>query len=474
MRRYLLATLLAAVLGGCGRAPAAAPQPAASPEAPAAAAAPEEFAEVKAARANYEKAVAANPGNLVGLRRLAEQNYAVAQSRGDGENAKFFQGEVERLGNAYREFCEGIYAAAKREADRSPEWQARYDRWVRCVEELRHKCPGNAALITMAEERRDRAVLMETATTLFDMEARAAKDAVELSEDPTTAAAKLAIFRAWMRSSGLVKPVEEDATGTVEDDGAGEILKKIDALIAEYEQKCVAAASAAEGVAIYRDLEFLSDFQWAGEGGEVTTEGSAVKVAAGDAGGSIECLHDDWIEFELMLEARLGESGRLWFGARPQVVGDRKEYRKKCKVELEGGEWHVLRVHVTAGELRIGLIEGENISIVGGPINLPPVGGAIKAGFMIGLEAGVAVELRNLKVKITRGGESFVTEDESPSKQKAAEEPSSDEEEDEDDPGMEPGGVDPGGEEEEPEGGDEEEESASALYRRGAGIVPNA
>ena len=92
MRRYLLATLLAAVLGGCGRAPAAAPQPAASPEAPAAAAAPEEFAEVKAARANYEKAVAANPGNLVGLRRLAEQNYAVAQSRGDGENAKFFQG----------------------------------------------------------------------------------------------------------------------------------------------------------------------------------------------------------------------------------------------------------------------------------------------------------------------------------------------------------------------------------------------
>jgi len=485
MRRYLLAGLLAAALGGCGRAPAAAPETAASPETPAAsAAAPDEFADVKAARVNYDKAVAANPGNLAGLRRLAEQNRAFAQSRGDGETAKFFDGEVERLGNAYREFCEGIYAKAKRDADLCPEWQDRYERWEKCAAELRRKCPENAALIAMAEERRDRATLMEKATTMFDMETRAAKDAVEQNEDPETAVAKLAIFRAWMRGSGLIKQVEEGERGPVDDDGAGEILKKTDVLIAEYETQCVAEAPAAEGDTAYRDLEFLADFQWAGEGGECTSEGSTVKVDAGENGGSIECLHDDWVEFELLLEVRPAETGRLWFGARPQVAGDRKEYKKKCKVELEGEEWHLLRVHVTAGELRVALIKGEkgeDIRVVGGPVDLPPVGAAVKPGFMIGLEAGVTIELRNLKARVTRGGEGFVKEDGSSRKQKPPEESPPDE--DEDDPGMDPGGVDPGGEDEEPEGGEEEggeeaggegEESAWKHCRGGAGIVPNA
>ncbi len=512
MRRYLLPGLLAAVIGGCGRTPAAAPETAASPETPAAAvAAPDQFADVKAARVNYEKAVAANPGSLAGLRRLADQNRAFAQNRGDHESVKFFDGEIERLAAAYREFCEGIYAKAKRDADLCLEWQDRYGRWEKCAVELMRACPENTALIAMAKERQDRATLMEKATTMFDMEARAAKDAIEQNEDPETAVAKLVIFRAWMRGSGLIKPVEEGEAAPVDDDGAGEILKKTDALIAEYETKCVAEAPAADGDAMYRDLEFLADFQWAGEGGECTSEGNGVKVEAGENGGSIECLHNEWLEFELLLEVRLAETGRLWFGARPQVAGDRKEYKKKCKVELDGEEWHRLRVHVTAGELRIAQIKGEkgeDISVVGGPIELPPVGAVVKPGFMIGLEGGVTVEIRNLKARVTKGGEGFVKEDESSRKQDAPEETESPEEE-EADPGMEPGGVDPGGEEAKPEGGEEAkpeggeeakpeggeeakpeggeeakpegggdaggegEGSAWAPCRRGAGIVPD-
>ncbi len=476
MRRYLLPCLLAAALFGCGGKKAASPEATTSEATTsetttsetatsAAPAAPpvDPYPEVTARRTTFVQAKQKNPNpeSTMGLLKQAEQILVLARNKGDAESVKFFEKEVEELRKRYRDFCEGIYAKAEKEAELMPDWSDRYTRWEKCVSELKNKCPENAAMVAAADDRMNRAMLMESANVRFSTLADEAKTAAVENNDPETAVAKLAIFRAWMRGSGLIRPPKE---GEVEagiqqsDDGAGDLLKKAEALITEYEAKCTVDKAAAEADTADRELEFVADFQWTGEGGSANTEGTTTKVETGDNGGSIECLHEEWHEFTLMLEVRLEEGSNLWFGTRAQVVGDRKEYKKKCKVEFADKEWHRLQVLVTATRLKVAELKGEgdkDIAFIGEIEDLPPVGSSVKGGIMIGLAAGTTLELRNLKARVNKGGPGFVKEDGSGKTEAAPKKPAPEEEEEEEGMNPDPGGDEPKGGDE-PQGGEDE------------------
>ncbi len=425
--------LLCVVGGGSCKRRQSTAQKAAAPQTAAPASRKEFFLqELKKQKARYENLVKRAPGELNLHRRNAQALLMNARRLGDQELVKYFQKELARLDAEFRAKALKVFREAEREAEtKNPEvmapdeaWYEREGVWNACVEDLKalKSTYSNAGviadLIRDAEARREEAYLLSRAyRRVAEAETQARAD-LEERDSPEDAVARLSVVRAFLRAEGLIdsngEVIEtEDRTETFLK-SARALVKKLNDLLAEYRKKLpapeVAAGSGEAESAPLADVpweevpleDFLVYFRWASEGGTCESSGEAVEASSGRSGGIIEAESEQWSEFLLECEVQLAEGKRFWIGVRPVVSSGsgRPEYRSKVAVPLKGNSWHKIRVQLIQDRLTVFEISGSGPKELADPLDVPPVGGTVRAGFMIGLEPGTKLKLRAIRFKL--------------------------------------------------------------------------
>jgi len=383
-----------------------------------------------------------NPGNYSLQYRNAAMFLVAARRCGDKDSIGFFRKELERLDREFRGQAQKIFDRAENDSKRklagaaAPEdgWYDSWEIWDKCIKQLetlqskfRERADRIQDLITEAERRREQALLLQKAFLRFGMHSREAQSAMA-GADPEGAVAQLAVFRAWLRSQGLVSEESEEAVPAPEltrgdenvVESVKELLKRVSEELTAYEKKLPkpevvetgagkAKAPGAEAIAkipwerVSPD-GFLIVFTWSSEDGKCETRDGVVSADAGTKGAVIEAADPEWKEFIVEFEARLTAGKRFWVGARPSlsVGSEQPEYRRKSPVELSPDSWHRLRIQALKDTLQVfDLSDKDHPKSLGAPLDLFPLERRdVRGGFMIGLEGGTKIELRSIRFKI--------------------------------------------------------------------------